>query len=62
MAGARDVTSFGVKMLTDETSFVTKLQCPVLLWTAAPMLPEPIFCSSVYWPSWRARLAVSCKP
>jgi pSer/pThr/pTyr-binding forkhead associated (FHA) protein len=41
MAGAKDVTSFGVKMLMDEETFIAALDCPVLLWSTAPLNPEP---------------------
>jgi pSer/pThr/pTyr-binding forkhead associated (FHA) protein len=40
MAGARDVTRYGVKMLEDEPRFVAQLKWPVLLWEAAPTNPE----------------------
>jgi hypothetical protein len=40
MAGARDVASFGVKLLTDEAAFRRSLTHPVLLWESPPATRE----------------------
>lgn len=41
MAGARDVSKYGVKLLTDEAAFHRSVNHPVLLWESPPATREP---------------------